>query len=266
MAKHARAGQRIDDIYTASWFVEQNKRREKELRNKQFGYSENPIQIIGSTESEDIEQYRPVGIEGPLEEQSDWTDPLQDPAINNIKCAINSDPTPENWGIAQGPINEFHDARVTLVGLTWAYFEMKASDDTHVTFNGTDLESDTEGVARIISAPYTNADPVTYPYSGIGMILIIPVGGGSSVEAGFARTPPEGIPAASDDGTDLTYSVASCIEMEVQGAVISPTGGSNIQIYSDLVNASVPGNVVIGWLMRDGLRFIDLGNCPPPTE
>lgn len=109
-----------------------------------------------------------------------------------------------------------------------------------------------ESSIRLLAAPDASNEKLLPVLLGSG-------GGGSGTTAGYARTPSGGIPAASDNGTNLTLGSATCTEMTGSGTTVSPTATTYEVV--NMVSKAIAGDVVVGWVMRNGKRVVDVADC-----
>lgn len=167
MKKVVKAGDRIQEAITASWFNEINKSRNIQPPQQRQFIPENPVQVdcIADT-GVDLARFAAANIVGPaIPYEAIGSSALQ---YSTSMVKVNSTLVADKWGIVQGPCLPNHSSKLIVLGVTWAIFTY-TSGHTHVDVVSGALTSGTSGKAIILSPPESSGKP--------GLILIR---GGSS--------------------------------------------------------------------------------------
>jgi len=162
MKKVVKAGDKIQDAVTASWFNEINKSRNILPLNQRQFIPENPVQVdcIADT-GVDLARFAAANIVGPaIPYEAIGSSALQ---YSTSMVKVNSTLVADKWGIVQGPCLPNHSSKLIVLGVTWAIFTY-TSGHTHVDVVSGVLTSGTSGKAIILSPPESSGKP--------GLILI----------------------------------------------------------------------------------------------
>lgn len=162
MKKVVKAGDRIQEAITATWFNEINKSRNILPPAQHQFIPENPVKVgcIADT-GVDLARFAAANIVGPAIPYEAIGDSALQYSSSTVK--VNSTLVANKWGIVQGPCYPEHSSELIVLGVTWAIFTY-TSGHTHVDVVSGALTSGTSGKAIILSAPESSGKP--------GLILI----------------------------------------------------------------------------------------------
>lgn len=162
MKKPVKAGDKIRDAITASWFNEQNKRRNPAPQPFSGDLPENAIKVPCHADTGiDLGRFEAANIVGPAIPYEDFDgDAVQ---YSTAAVKVNDTLVTERWGIVQGPCLPDNPSWLVVAGITWAIFDYTEGDNYVDVVDGV-LESTSSGRALILSPPESAGKP--------GLILI----------------------------------------------------------------------------------------------
>lgn len=151
MPKVVKAGDKLRDAVTASWFNNINKRSHQLSQQNKVVVPENPVKVgcVADT-GVDLARFDAANIVGPGIPYEDF----DGDAVQYSSCLVKVNATlvENKWGIVQGPCTPNYPTRLVVLGVTWANFAY-TSGHTHVDVVDGALTSGTSGKAIILSPP-----------------------------------------------------------------------------------------------------------------